>query len=177
MSPRPSPVTAATSQLPGGREVANECSVKKRLGAPGVSATNTTRTDANPVNTSNQPTSAGFGPNRRWRLMKIGRLSAAVVVSRSSAKNAPTPLEPDTPRVAGRMTMKKYSINGILQLSDRMTRTTSQSTTRRGGSAEQHRNRASAAERKAGSGGPQEAIAYKLKGTRTTSGREEAVSC
>ncbi len=122
------------------------------MGGPGDSARKTTTSDASPVNTSNHPTRAGLGPIRRWRLMKIGRLSATVVVSRSSAKNAPSPLEPDTPREAGTTTMKKNSIIGIRQLRDRMTRTTSQSTTRRGGSAEPHRNRASAAERKAGSG-------------------------
>ena len=72
--------------------------------------------------------------------------------------------------------MKKYSINGILQLSDRMTRTTSQSTTRRGGSAEPHRNRASAADRKAGSGCRHEAIANTPKATRTTPGRKVAAT-
>src|ERR1700726_3262078 len=84
--------------------------------------------------------------------MKIGRLSASVDVSKTIAMSAPSPRETERLREVGRMTMKKNSISGNLQLSDRMTRTTSQSTTRRGGSADPQRNRASAADRKAGSG-------------------------
>src|ERR1700674_674446 len=151
-SPRPLPSTAPTSQLPGGNEAATGCSVETRLGGAGDNATKTTTSDASPVNTNSHPKSTGFGPIWRWRLMKIGRFSATVVVSKSSARKMRRPVEPDTPRLVGRMKMKKYSINGIRQLSERMTRTTSQSTTRRGGSAEPIRNRASAADRNAGSG-------------------------
>src|SRR6202022_5036159 len=143
---------APMSQLPGGKETAIECSAEGRMGAPADTAMKTTTSDESPVNTSNHPSSAGLGPMRRWRLMKIGMLSASVVVSRSRAKNAPSPLAVETPSDAGRMKMTKNSIIGILQLSERMTGTTSQSPTRRGGSAEPHRNRASAADRKAGRG-------------------------
>ncbi len=122
------------------------------MGGPGDSAEKTTTSDASPANTNNHPKSAGFGPIRRWRLMKIGRFSATVVVSKSIARRIRPPVEPDMPRLVGRMTI-------IRQLSDRMTRTMSQSTTRRGGSAEPQRNRASAADRKAGSGCRAEPIA------------------
>ena len=100
-----------------------------------------------------------------------------MAVSKSSARSAPSPPAAETPSDAGRMKMKKNSIIGILQLSERMTRTTSQSTTRRGGSAEPHRNRASAADRKAGSGCRHEAIVNSPKTTRMAPGTKVAAIC
>src|ERR1700730_17233046 len=146
------------SQLPGGKETAIECSAEGRMGAPADTAMKTTTSDESPVNTSNHPSSAGLGPMRRWRLMKIGMLSASVVVSRSRAKNAPSPLAVETPRDAGRMKMTKNSILGNLQLSHRATAEPRQTTTTRAGSAEPHGNRASAADGRAGRVGRLEPI-------------------
>src|SRR5439155_8266182 len=143
---RPLPSKAPTSQLPGGNETATGCNDESRLGGPGDSVKKTTTNDPSPNRTSNHPRIAGLGPKRCWRLMKIGMLSATVIVKRTSAANVMSPVEADMPRLVGRTKTKKMSIKGIRQLKERMTRTRSQSTTRRGGSAEPHRNRASAAD-------------------------------